>query len=155
MARAGQVVRDVQEGQVALRLEVLEQVQDLRPAGGVDHGDRLVGHEVVRAQHHGPRDADALPLAARERVRVRLGELGGRRELDLLERRQDARLALGADARAVDDERLLDQLADAHVGAQAGEGVLEDDLGALPEGPQLATVEAHRCPCPRRRCARC
>ncbi len=143
VAGAGEVVRDVQERQLLLRLEVLEQVQDLGAAGGVDHGDRLVGHQVVRPQHHGPGDADALALAARERVRVLLHELAGRGELDLLQRRQHPRLALAAARRPVDDQWLLDQLADTHVRAEAGEGVLEDDLRTLPEGQQLAPVQVH------------
>ena len=96
VARAGEVVGDVEEGQLALLLQLGEQVQDLGAAGGVDHGDGLVSHEVVGLEHHGAGDADALALPARERVRVLLGELGGGGELDLLERRQHAGLALVA-----------------------------------------------------------
>ncbi len=85
VASAGEVVRDVQERQLAFVLQLGEQVQDLGAAGGIDHRDRLVGHEVVRLEHHGAGDADALALPAREGVRVLLGELGGRGELDLLQ----------------------------------------------------------------------
>jgi len=96
VACAGQVVGDVQECQLLLGLQVLEQVQDLSATRGVDHRDRLVGHQVVRLQDHGPGDADALALPARERVGVLLGELRGWRELDLFEGRQHPGLSLAA-----------------------------------------------------------
>ncbi len=64
VASAGEVVGDVEEGQVALLLQLCEQIEDLGAAGGVDHRDRLVGHEVVRLQHHGAGDRDSLTLAA-------------------------------------------------------------------------------------------
>ena len=94
VACAREVVGDVEEGQVALLLELREQVQDLRAARGVDHRDRLIRHQVVGLEHHGPGDRDPLALAARERVRVLLDELAGRRELHLLERLHHRRLAL-------------------------------------------------------------
>jgi hypothetical protein len=141
MACAGKVVGDVQDGQVVQRLQLVEQVEDLGPAGRVDHGDRLVSHQVVRPQHHGSRDADALPLSARERVRVALDHLGSGSQLDLLEGRQDPRVTLRPVLRAVDDERLRHDLADPHVGAEAGERILEDGLGALAEAGQGSTLE--------------
>jgi hypothetical protein len=64
VAGTGQIVRDVQERQVALLLEFTQQVQDLSAAGSIDHRYRLVGYEIVGCQHHGPGDADALELAA-------------------------------------------------------------------------------------------
>jgi len=64
VARARKIVGDVEEGQVPLLLQLREQIQDLRPTRGIDHGDRLVGHEVVGLQHHGAGDRDALTLAA-------------------------------------------------------------------------------------------
>jgi hypothetical protein len=90
VTRAGKVMGDVQERQVAAVLQLCQEGQDLGPAGRVDHGDRLVGHEVVRLEDHGPGDAYTLALPARQRVRVLLGELRSRRQLDLLERGQDA-----------------------------------------------------------------
>lgn len=141
VARAREIVGDVEDGEVLLRLELVEEVEDLGPAGGVDHGDGLVGHEVVRPQDHGPRDADALPLPARERVRELLGHLGRGPQLDLLQRRQHPPASLGGIGRSVDDEWLLHDLPHPHEWAEAGEGVLEDDLGALAETQQRATGE--------------
>jgi hypothetical protein len=92
---AREIVRDVQVGEPPRFLELAEQVEDLGPARGIDHRDRLVGDEVVRLKHHRPGDADPLPLTARQPVRVDLGQLRGGTELDLLERRDDTRLALG------------------------------------------------------------
>jgi hypothetical protein len=136
-----EVVRDVEDGQPVLRLQLVEEIQDLGPAGGVDHRDRLVGHQILRPQHHGPRDADALALATRERVRVLLDHLGGRPQLDLLERRQDSRVTLAAVPGAVDDEWLLHDLPHPHVRAEAGVGVLEDRLCTLAETGQVAALE--------------
>ena len=55
----------------------------------------------------------------------------------------------------MDDQRFLHQLAHAHVGAEAGEWILEDGLGALAEGQQgialeLAQVHALEDDAPRR-----
>jgi hypothetical protein len=141
MPRAGEVVRDVQDREVLLRLELVEEVEDLGAARRVDHRDGLVCHEVVRPEHHGPRDADTLPLAARERVRVLLCHLGCWVQLDLLERRQHPGVALGTVPGPVDDEWLLDDLAHAHERTQAREGILEDDLRALAEGGEGAAGE--------------
>ena len=96
VARAGEVVGDVQERQLVPVLQLVEQGQDLRAAGCVDHRDRLVGDDVVRSEDHGPRDADALPLATRERMRVLLHHLRHGRELDLIQCREDTLLALAS-----------------------------------------------------------
>ena len=67
-----EVVRDEDVRQPELRLEVLQQVEDLRLDGDVERGDRLVADDQLRVDRERPRDADALPLAARELVRKRL-----------------------------------------------------------------------------------
>ena len=59
-----QVVRDEQVGQVILRLQVLEQVDDLRLNGHVQSRDRLVAHDQLRVQRQGARNADPLALPA-------------------------------------------------------------------------------------------
>ena len=61
---------DQQERHPELRPELLEQGQDLRLDGDVERGGGLVGDQEVGlvGQRHG--DHDALPLAARELMRI-------------------------------------------------------------------------------------
>ena len=76
MAHHPEVVRDEEVGEVELVLEVLEQVDDLGLDRDVERGDRLVGDDQLRPQRERPGDADPLPLAARELVRVAVVVLG-------------------------------------------------------------------------------
>ena len=62
----GQVVRNEEDGQVVLLLQVLQQVEDLRLHRHVEGGDDLVADEQLRLEHEGAGDADALALAAGE-----------------------------------------------------------------------------------------
>ena len=66
----GEVVGDDQVGEPEPLLQLLEQVEHLRLHADVERGDRLVGDEQVRLERDGAGDADALPLAAGELVRV-------------------------------------------------------------------------------------
>ena len=59
------------------RLEVLEQVDDLRLDRHVERRDRLVADDEVGLERERAGDADALPLAARELVRIAGGRVGG------------------------------------------------------------------------------
>ena len=70
-----QVVGDEQVGQVELLLQVLEQVDDLGLNRHVERRDRLVAHDEARLDGERASDADALALAARELVRVAVGEV--------------------------------------------------------------------------------
>ena len=72
-----QVVGDEQVRQPEPALEPLEQVDDLRLDRDVEGADRLVGDDEVRVEGERPGDADALPLAARELVRVALARSRG------------------------------------------------------------------------------
>ena len=72
----GQVVRDEEEREAQLALQVLEQVDDLRLDRHVQRGDRLVGDDQLRLQGERAGDADALALAAGELVRVAVVVLG-------------------------------------------------------------------------------
>ena len=60
----GEIVRDEQEGQPALGLEILEQVEDLGLDRDVERRDRLVADDQVGIEREGAGDADALALAA-------------------------------------------------------------------------------------------
>ena len=76
-----------------LRLQVLQQLQDLRLHGDVERGRRLVGDEQVGAvgERHG--DHHALALAARELMRIGAEPLGRIDDADLGQKLDDARLA--------------------------------------------------------------
>ena len=65
-----EVVRDDQVGQAEVVLQVLQQVDHLGLDRDVERGDRLVGDDQVGLERQRPGDADALPLAAGELVRV-------------------------------------------------------------------------------------
>jgi hypothetical protein len=51
-----------------LRLEILEQVQDLRLHRDVERRHRLVGDDELRVQGEAPRDADPLRCPPRTRA---------------------------------------------------------------------------------------
>ena len=89
-----QVVRDEDVGQAEVALQRLEQVDHLRADRDVERRDRLVEDDQLRVQRERPRDADALPLAARELVREAVRVLG--REPDDAQQLVDASLALVA-----------------------------------------------------------
>ena len=69
----GQVVRDKEISQPAFALQVEKEVQDLGLDRHVQGRHGLVAHDERRAVGQGPRDADPLPLAAGESVRVLVG----------------------------------------------------------------------------------
>ena len=77
VADDAQVVGDEQVGQPHLALQLQQQVDDLRLDGDVQRRHRLVGDDQLRLQGQRPRDADALPLAARELVRIAAGGVPG------------------------------------------------------------------------------
>src|SRR5205814_8491674 len=70
----GQVVGDEQVGQLELRLQVFQQVDDLGLDGDVEGGDRLVADDERRLHGECPRDANPLPLAAGELVGIAICE---------------------------------------------------------------------------------
>ena len=70
VAHHRQIVGDEQVGEAEPRLQVLEQVEDLRLDRDVERRDRLVADQELGLQRQGAGDADALPLAAGEAVRV-------------------------------------------------------------------------------------
>ena len=83
-----QVVRDEQVRDVQLVLQVVEQIEDLRLNRNVQRADRLVADDEIGRKGDGAGDADALPLAAGEFVRISGGV--GRVEPDALQQRGDA-----------------------------------------------------------------
>ena len=95
----GEIVRDEQHGESELVLELLQQLQDLGLDHDVERGRRLVGDDEARAAGQRHRDHHALPLPARELVRVVVDAPG--RQPDLLEELAgpDSRLAFARHVR--------------------------------------------------------
>ncbi len=122
----GEVVRDEDEGDAELPLEVLQQVDDLRLDGDVQGGDGLVGDDQLRPQGEGAGDADALTLASGELVRVAVVVLGVEAH-GLQELLGAPFVALGR-VDAVEPHRRLDDGADGVPGVQRRVRVLEDHL---------------------------
>lgn len=126
--RHGMRDEEVSEGEVAL--QVTQQVDDLRADRDVESGDRLVEDEDLGTEGKGAGDIDALALASGKLVRV-AGHCGIV-EADLAEEFLAAAAALRARlaswAAFMDDERLGDDLLDAHARVEGGVGVLKDRL---------------------------
>ena len=130
-----QVVRDEDDTEVQLALQLLQQVEDLGLDRDVQRRDRLVGDDQHRVGHQRAGDADALALAAGEGVRV-AREMGGV-EADQLGDLGDALLdvdrpdPLGA-------KRLADDVADRHPRRERGERVLEDHVHVAAQATERA-----------------
>ena len=72
------IVRDEQIGEPDFRLQILQQIENLRLDRDVERRNRLVEDEQVGVQRQRARDADALALPARETVRVAVQEAQSR-----------------------------------------------------------------------------
>ena len=83
----GQVVGDEDVREAVLRLQVLEQVDDLRLDRYVERADRLVAHDELGVQRKSARDPDPLALTAGELVREPVGDVGA--QADLAQQRGD------------------------------------------------------------------
>ena len=68
-----EVVGDDDVGQLVRALQIAHQVEDLSLDRDVERGHGLVRDDQLRAEGERPGEADALPLPARELVRVELG----------------------------------------------------------------------------------
>ena len=74
MAHHAQIMGDEQISQIELLSQILQQVDYLGLDRHVEGRDRLVADNEFRSHRQGPRDADALPLAAAHFVRITVGE---------------------------------------------------------------------------------
>ena len=129
-----EVVRD-HENPEAAPAQRIEQRQDLGPHRDVEHRHRFVGDQELGLQHQRRRDRDALALAAGELVREPVQEQIGRREPRALERPRDPFGTLVRRAEVVDEERLLDRLANPEARVERVVGVLVDELHPPPQRP--------------------
>jgi hypothetical protein len=128
-----EVVRDEEISEAQPLLELHQQIDDLRLDRHVEGRDRLVADDEVWLERQRPGDADSLPLAARELVRMPTDMLP--READEVEKFCDPCAPGGGVADAMDHERLGDDVADRHPRVQRAERILENDLHL----PPLAT----------------
>src|SRR5229473_2460983 len=131
-----EVMGDEEVSELPPLLQVGQQVQHLRLDGDVERAHRLVEHEELRLDRQGAGDTHPLALAARQLVRVALGE--ARVEAHLLEQRQDATFGLGPADETMDRERLGEGLPHGHAGIEGAVGVLKHDLHPPPQGAELA-----------------
>jgi hypothetical protein len=123
-----------------LRLQIHQQVDDLRLDRDVEGGDRLVAYDHARAVDHGARDADALALATREFVRIAVDLV--RQQTDLGHHLTHALLHLRArQVRVEGGQRLGNDLPDRHARIERGERILEDDLHVAPLLLHVAMVQ--------------
>ena len=118
------------------RASVDEEVRDLRLRGRVERGQRLVEDDHRRAWRERPGDRDALPLPARELVRIAAHRTC--READLLQELRHPRAPLRTRGDAEDGERTTDLVADPTTRVERRERVLEHHL----ETRQLAWSRA-------------
>ena len=124
-AHDAEIVRDEQHRHPELRLQVLEQAEDLRLDRDVERGRGLVGDEKVRpvGERHG--DHDALPLAARQLMREGTEARRGIGDADVGEQRDDAIPQLVAADPAVQRQDLPDLSLDRVERVQRRHGFLE------------------------------
>ena len=133
VAHDRQVVRDEQEREPELTLEIGEEVQDLGLDRDVERGDGLVAHQEARAEGQRPCDPDPLPLAAAERMRVARHVIAGQaHRVEQLAHPRGGRAARGTEVA----KRLADDVADREARIQRRVPVLEHHLHRPPEGAE-------------------
>ena len=122
---------DEQHRHAVFRLEIGEQLQDLRLHGDVERGGRLVGDEQVRpvGERHG--DHHALALAAGKLMRIGAETRGRIDDADLGQKRDHLR-ARRSRAAAMQGDDLADLPLDRMQRIERGHRLLEDhrDAGA-------------------------
>ena len=118
---------DEEQGQVQIQPQLAQQCKDLRLARDIESGDNLVGHHQSRLQCDGPRDANALALAAGQLVGIARAMGGPQRHP--FEQGVHLFARLGSRLRAaVEAQRLGDDLGHPVAGIERGLRVLEDHL---------------------------
>ena len=144
----GQVVGDEEQRRVAGLDPSDDEVEDAGLDGDVERRRRLVAHEQPRVVGEGDREDHALPLSARELVRVGPGGLGRAGQPHLVEQRGDALAdrappGLGPTAAArVREDRLRDLGAHAHRRVEGGHRLLEDHRHVV--APHLCQIAVAR-----------
>ena len=141
VARTREIVRDVEERDLPLLLELEHQVQDPDANRDVEHARRLVRQEHHRLDSQRARDRDSLALSAGELVGVLVRHVRGRHETDGAQQLVHTVLDLVAIDDAVDPKRTLEVVPDRLHRIERAEWILEDHL-------HLRPVAEHRPPAP-------
>ena len=134
------VVRNEKVGEAELRLQVKQQVDDLRLDRHVERRDGFVGNDDFRVERERARDGDPLPLATGELVRITLCVV--RRESDVLQKPRDPLFGLASLRDAMHVERLGDRESDGEARIERGKRILEDHLDVAPDRPDLGGRQA-------------
>jgi len=138
-----EVVRDEQDGEPELALQLLDLLQDLALDDHVERSRRLVHDDQLRAQRERHRDHDALAHTARELVGV--GADAPAVDADELEQVARARECFRAVDPLVGAEHVDELVADAHHGIERVHRALEDQRDVPPPEPaQLLAVQGRR-----------
>src|SRR5699024_8898814 len=113
VAGTGDVVRDVEHGEILFVAETTEQVQDVEPDGDVQHRDRLIGQQHLGLYRQRPRDHQPLTLSTGQLVRVGVDQVRRRGEVDPFHQLEHALLELRtAVERVVQLERSFESVPD-------------------------------------------
>src|SRR5438094_3330313 len=107
-----QVMRNEQIADAELLLEILQQIHNLGTDRDIERRHGLVEDNKARVQRQGPRDSDALPLAATEFVRKEIDR--GRSKADEIQEFMDALPDLGLWECLIDDQGLSNDIAHSH-----------------------------------------
>ncbi|ABA48402.1 hypothetical protein BURPS1710b_2632 [Burkholderia pseudomallei 1710b] len=125
-----QIVRDEQHRHPALgrrvTLQFEQQLDDLRADRHVERGGRLVGEQQARPACERHRDHRALPLAARQLVRIAVDALVRPVDPGAREQRDRPRARVALRYAIVQLDRLADLLADREERIERGHRLLED-----------------------------
>ena len=126
-----EVVGDEQHRHLLRRLELLQQIQDLRLDRDVERGRRLVGDHDVGFRGQRDRDHHALLLPAGHLERVVADPARGLRNADALQPVDRLRFRRAAAQRRVALDHLRDLPSHGHHRVEARRRLLEDDADAV------------------------
>jgi len=121
-------------------MQVVKQINDLRPSRNVERRCRLVGDNDVGSNRKSAGNAGTLALPAGEFVRVEMGRC--RRQSDSIEKFDHLPPSICSGADTVHQQRLLDDPPDGEARIQRRLGVLEDHLDVFAHGTQPASSSA-------------
>jgi hypothetical protein len=130
-----EVVRYEHEGETTTRAQFLEQNQDLGLHAHVERRDRFVGEDQIGAERKRARNPDALALAAGKLMRVAASSRWW--QTNLIEKSLDRRGYILAPCQPMHPNWLTERVGDALSRIERGGRVLEYDLEAAAQGPQL------------------
>ena len=136
-----EIVRDEQDGHVALGGQFVHHAEDTALGGDVKRGGGFVGNQEARLGGQGHGEHDALALSAGEAAGIRVGGAGGVRQADIRQEGEDTFTTRRTGHRG---KGLGDLVADAEDGVEARHRVLEDVGDAAAAGLAQGLVVAQK-----------